>query len=397
VHLRLWVIAIPAALALPALAQTTQDLTPPTTTWYISGRVMMEDGTEPTERVMIENVCNGMTYPVAIADSRGQFSFRIGASGARLVLETSAGRAEAAIGMAAPLMGSGGAGGSYSGAQDSTQQSSTPEPRQAGGGPDVARGTTEHSVETCELGARLGGYRAEPVSLRNRRPLDSSPVGTIVLHRIGKVEGRTVSVTTLAAPKGARVAYEKGMKALERKKVDEARRQLEKAVRLYSQFAPAWSQLGQIQLAQSHPEDAARSFGNAIRADPSYVQSYLGLAIVQVSQRQWDKLSSTTDLAVKLDPVDYPQAYYLNALGNFNSRKLEAAEKSAREAQRLDKLHRWPQAWHLLGLILASYRDFAAAAAQFRDYLRFAPQAADADEVQKLLAWAEELGGAAQE
>ncbi len=391
--MRLWVIAIPAAVATSAWAQSTQGATTLSTVWYVSGRVMMEDGAAPPQSVTVENVCNGVTYLTAFTDSRGQFSFRIGASGGRLAQDASA-RSESGIEMPTPTVGASGSANS-AGVQDPSQQSGTAEPQRTGSVSYVSRAANEHAIDACELHARLGGYWTEAISLRNRRPLDAAPLGTIVLHRLGKVDGRTVSVAALAAPKSARSAYEKGRKALTRNKLDEAQGQLEKAVRLYTEYAPAWALLGQVQMKQSRLDDAARSFEHAIQADPRSVPPYLGLAIVQLSRKQWENLIATTSQALKLNPFDFPQAYYLNAVGNYYARRMDAAETSVREAQRLDTSYRWPQSWHVLGLILASRGQYADAAVQFREYLRISPQASDAVEARRSLARAEELSAAA--
>ena len=64
-------------------------------------------------------------------------------------------------------------------------------------------------------------------------------------------------------------------------------------------------------------------------------------------------------------------------MANYNLRNLEAAEKSAREAQKLDTQHRIPKIDHLLGVILAQRRDYTGAAVQMKSYLKFAPGATD--------------------
>jgi tetratricopeptide (TPR) repeat protein len=394
--MRLWVLAL-AGASVSSFAQTSQNAPAP---WYISGRVTMDDGTAPSEPVAIQSVCNGIGYVAAVTDSRGQFSFRVGAADNGMLQDASVGRTNPQFGrLQSALAGPGSATPSAdpNTSQDSTQQQSGSTDSQPAATTAVGKiqlPTTEHTLDNCELQARLPGYVPATVSLMNRKSADDPSIGTLILRRIEKVEGRTVSVTTLAAPKAARAAYGNGQKAADRNKPDEARRQFEKAVRLYPNFAPAWTSLGEIQTKQNQPGAAASSFENAIQADSKYVPPYLGLAVVQLSQKQWDKLASTTAQALKLDPFNFPQAYFLNALGNYNTHNFEAAEKSAREAERLDSLHKWPQTWHILGLILAFRSDFAAAAAQFRAYLQMAPQAADADQVRTLLARTEELGRA---
>ena len=388
--MRLWVFAYLAAALIPACAQNTTL----TDSWYLSGRVMMEDGAAPPEPVPVQSVCNGVSYTVAMTDSHGLFSFRAGGGSANgLVQDASIGRLDPVLGrLQAPLGIAGSAsqtvgGTSQSSTQTGAADSASTSSSNAGGRP----APTERTLDYCELRASLPGFVPAAVSLLNRKPVDDQSLDTLVLYRIHTVEGRTVSVTTLAAPKAARTAYDKGRKARDRKKPDQARAEFEKAVSLYPQFAAAWNDLGQLQTQQNQFGEAALSFENAIQADSKYVPPYLGLAIVRLSQRQWVKLVAITQQALALDPFSYPQAYYLNALASLNTHDLETAEKSAREAERLDKQHRLPQAWRVLGQILASRREYEASAAQFREYLRFAPQATDAAEVQRDLARVEQL------
>src|SRR6202451_3968558 len=45
---------------------------------YISGKVVMEDGSPVSPNVTIERVCSGMSKTVAYTDSKGHFNFQWG-------------------------------------------------------------------------------------------------------------------------------------------------------------------------------------------------------------------------------------------------------------------------------------------------------------------------------
>src|SRR5580765_136952 len=45
---------------------------------FVSGRVMMEDGTPPPDRVVIETVCNGSPHGEGYTDTKGYFSIELG-------------------------------------------------------------------------------------------------------------------------------------------------------------------------------------------------------------------------------------------------------------------------------------------------------------------------------
>jgi regulator of sirC expression with transglutaminase-like and TPR domain len=123
-----------------------------------------------------------------------------------------------------------------------------------------------------------------------------------------------------------------------------------------------------------------------VEADPKFITPYLHLASIAVREQKWKEVVETTDRALALDPFDYPVAFFYNSVANYNLQNMEAAEKSAVEARKLDSQHRIPKIEHLLGAILAQRQDYAGAAEHMKSYLKFAPQASDADAVRKQLA-----------
>jgi tetratricopeptide (TPR) repeat protein len=252
------------------------------------------------------------------------------------------------------------------------------------------------SMAGCELRASLAGFRSDVVNLSGRRMFDNPDVGTIVLRRLANVEGTTISMTTLQAPKDARKAYDKAREALRKGKPADAQKELEKAVSAYPQFAAAWYELGLIHEKGNDPGEARKYYAQAMATDAKLVTPYLHLTQLAVRERKWQEAADTSDRAIKLDPVDFPDAYLFNAVANYNLKRFDAAEASARQAQKLDTAHRWPKADHVLGAILYAKKDFTGAAEQLRNYLTFAPDATDAGEVKAQLAEIEKLSGDAK-
>ncbi len=207
--------------------------------------------------------------------------------------------------------------------------------------------------------------------------MDNPDVGTIVLRRLGHVEGTTISATTLAAPKDARKAYEKGREAVRKNKFEEALKHFQKAVQLYPQYAAAWFELGLIHQRQNRKQEAREAYAKSLAADAKYTKPYLQLALLAAQDRNWQEVADTTDRLLRLDAFDYPQAYFFNSVANLNLHKLDAAERSVREGLKLDAQNRIPKMRHLLGVILANKQDYAGAAEHLRAYL---PHAADQQE-----------------
>jgi tetratricopeptide (TPR) repeat protein len=337
---------------------------------YVAGRVVLEDGTAPPGLITLETVCNSSPHGEGYADSKGYFSIELGARNG--VIQDASEYTPTRNSNTSGLTGSSVTSGPLAGSQ-------SPERKYMG----------------CDLQAKLAGYRSQTVPLAGRRPMDDPNVGTILLHRLGPAEeGRTISAASLAAPKDARRAYEKGLDALKKKKFDDAQLNFEKAVEVYPHYATAWYELGMLQAGQGKMDLAHGYFDKASECDPKFVQPYLQVSILELQASSWQSLAEVTDRIVKLDPFDYPQAFYFNAVANYNLHHMEAAEKSALRAERLDTRHTIPKVSHLLGLILAYKKDYAGAAERFRAYLEYAPDAKDAAKVRSLLADVEKVTAA---
>ena len=334
---------------------------------FLSGKVVLDDGTAPPEPVVVERVCNGQPRPEGYTDSKGRFSFQLGQNMGMIP--------DASVGSAADSMGGfGSTSGSFG-------RSRT--------------GVTERDLMGCELRATLPGFRSDVVNLAGRRLMDNPDVGTIVLRRLGNVEGTTISATTLQAPKDARKAFEKATEALRKKKTDEAQKNLEKAVQLYPQYATAWYELGALYQQQNNAAQAREAYGKSLAADAKFMKPYLQLALLAAQEQKWQEVADTTDRLLALDAYDYPRAWFFNAVANFNLRKIDAAEKSIRQGLKLDTQHSIPKLNHLLGIILFNKQDFTGASEHLRSYLQHAPNAQDADTVRKQLAELDKVTGQA--
>jgi tetratricopeptide (TPR) repeat protein len=342
---------------------------------YLSGKVVMEDGTPPPRAVVIEKVCSMSQRAQAYTDAKGRFSFQLGDT-AGVMQDASE---EGPGGMGGPA-GMNGQGGGMSG-MSGTRRPSGPEMRLA----------------TCELRAVLPGYRSDHVDLAGRRLLDNPDVGTIVLHRLGNVEGTVISMTSMLAPKAATKAYNKGRHALQKRKLNEAEADFQKAVNLYPKYAEAWYELGLIQEQNKNAAEARKSYGSALAADPKFMSPYPQLAGLAAREQKWAESADITDRLLKLDPVDYPIGFLLNAMANLNLGRIEAAEKSARAGAKLDAQHQYPKFDEVLAMALARNKDYAGAARHLRNYLQLAPAAEDAPRMKMELAELERLSGPNQQ
>jgi tetratricopeptide (TPR) repeat protein len=219
-------------------------------------------------------------------------------------------------------------------------------------------------------------------------------VGTIVLKRLSNVAGSTISMTSLSASKEARQAFERARKARSENKLEQAEKELYKAVELYPNYAAAWALLGEMHTIANRLEEAVKEYTRATACDPQFVTPYFGLAIIAVNQARWQDAANFSDQAIRLNGYAYPTAYFYSALAHFELKNFEIAERNGRKFQTLDNEHRHPQVALLLSQILADRQDYAGAVQQLRTYLALAPTAANAELVRAHIARLENLASA---
>ena len=335
---------------------------------YLSGKVVAEDGAPVPANISIERICSGISKTVAYTDSKGRFNFEWGDRSLTVTDASDAGSGRNS---------NHGFGGSQS----------------AGGANALAADPFGNRMINCVLRANRAGYSSDTIELFNRRASDSPDVGNIVLRRLAGVEGTSISVTSMMAPKDAKKAYEQGLQASLKGKREDAAKDFEKAVALYPKYADAWVSLGKLRIEQQAFEPGRAAMKRAMEADPKLVAPYIELGLLAARDADWAESGRYLDRAVELDPVDFPQAWYADAVANYNLKKYEPAERGAREAVRLDSKHANPRADYLLGLVLAEKKDYTGAAAALNTYLQLAPNAPDAAQVKEQLGELAKLAG----
>jgi tetratricopeptide (TPR) repeat protein len=334
---------------------------------FISGSVVIGEGSAPSEPVAIERVCNGRAHKEGYTDSKGHYSIQLGQN-----FE-----------------------------QQDVSESSDISTRGIFGSSSTARfgmpssGVDPRELLNCELRAVLPGFTSSNVMIHPDGSFGQLKVDTIVLQRVGRSEGTTISMTTMEAPSGARKAYEKAENALAHKKIADAEKQLNKAVNTFPRFAAAWSLLGMIHLQGKQYDQATKEFEQSIAADPQYVNPYAGLANIAARQSQWKDTIRFSDQAERLNPLAFPEVYFFSSLAYFNLGNVDSAEQKVRKFISIDTGHRKPVAMLLLSDILVRKRDFAGAVQQTEQYLAMAPDAPNAPDIRNKLKRLQQLSATA--
>jgi Tetratricopeptide repeat len=338
----------------------------------LQGHVATDDGTAVPSDVLVERVCNSRTRQQVHAYPGGDFSMQLGSMVDSYVDATADG---------APR----------------TSQLNSPN----------GTGIPRRELANCELRATISGFTSDVVELLDlTRDSTYVDIGTIVVHRLEKIQGATLNAAPYRAPQEARKAYEKGLEAERKGKQTDARQYFEKAVQIYPKYTSAWFQLGAVLRNLAQREPARDAFSHATAIDSKFLPAYLSLAAISFEAQEWTQVLNLTNhvmdldplryadvrgYIVDLDPVDYAEAYFYNSAANYRLNRIEEAEKSGLRAERLDTRPRFPQLHLLLAEIFARKNDYARAISETKIYLELMPHAKNADQVRGQLAELEKL------
>jgi tetratricopeptide (TPR) repeat protein len=329
---------------------------PPTRPIFISGTVVIDDGSPMPGSVNIQSICSASQRTVAHTTPRGDFSFQWADKAASVFADASD---------SARISGFGGSG-SGAGANSATS------------------GRTADPLADCDLRAELPGFTSSRVSLYNHTMDNNIDIGAIVLHRITGDEGTVVSMLSLKAPKDAKKSYEKGTEQVHAKKLKDAQDDFRKAVASYPQYADAWLSLGRVDAQLGSRDEARTDFRKAMDLDVKLVGPWQELGYMSSDEAKWEDAVRYLDQAVKLDPVSSPMAWYFSAMANYNLGHYEAAERSLRAEMKIDRGTN-PRSKYLLGLVLIARKDLAGGAEALRSYIASSPNSQEVDTARQQL------------
>jgi tetratricopeptide (TPR) repeat protein len=332
---------------------------------YMSGSVMREDGSLPPFGAIIEMDCGGAKTREAIVSPNGRFSFQYG--GAQ--------RLRNIVPDASDGFG-----------RINDEDWIYWNPNQSGQGSRIET-TTPLAVRLsgCDLRAQIPGYRSSVLRLNGANLETVNELGDIVVYPLARVKGTVVSVTSLSAPKAARNLLQRAQKAFQKEKYEECEALLQDAVGSHPQYGEAWLLLGQAYQRQNLFGKARDSYQKAIETDSLYVTPYVRMGWLSSLEQKWQEAADITEQALDLDPVNFPDAYYLNALANYNLRNWDHALKRAEQAIRRDSDHQFPNAHLILANLFLLKNDSTSARTEMLQYLKFAPNAPEAAHVRARL------------
>jgi hypothetical protein len=320
--------------------------------FFVFGVVVMEDGSQVPMGTGVERSCGGRPVIETYVAANGTFSFSMGGPGSSV------------------------RGSMFADASQDLNEANA----KSFGRTNLAMPTT---LMGCEIRAHLPGYRSSRITLNGNHTVGQVNAGTIVLAPVARVLGSQISATDLSAPKSAKKALMRAQKAFHDDRLPEAEKQLTAAVKEFPRYASGWLGLGQVYQKQNRLAEARNAFQHAVEADSRYVTPYVSLAQLAGLQQDWLEMADMSERALQLDPVDSAEAYFFNAIANYNLSNFEIAERSAIKAQRLDTQHKLPYLIIILANLSEQKKDYSSAIQQLRTYLSLAPQSGYAEEARQ--------------
>ena len=343
---------------------------------FLRGRVATDDSTAVPKDVMVERVCNDRVIQQVYTSPLGDFSMQLGTK-VNAVLDASG---------------------------DPLSQSGT-------AGKDTSMGIPRRELANCELRATVSGFYDGIIRLAGLDNFGGNiDVGAIVVQRTAKIEGLTLSATPYQAPKEAVKAYEKGQEAERKGNFAGAHKYFETAVQSYPKYTSAWFRLGNVLQKENQKDAARKAYTQATTIDDRFLPPYLSLASMAYEDGNWTALldltnhilerdpmnhAAVTSYIVDLDPLNCADAYFYNAMANYQLNKFADAERSGVKAEHLALLTRFPQLHLLMAEIFVRKNDYANAISEMQTYLELAPHASNAEQVRAQLAKFQKLNDSA--
>ena len=126
--------------------------------------------------------------------------------------------------------------------------------------------------------------------------------------------GSTVSISTLQVPEAAMKEMLEFQKKFNAGKLEDSAKHLEKAIRIYPQWAAAHYNLGQCFVRMHEYDRAIPEFQSAAALDTRTAQPWVSLAGVHLLQKEYAEGETAARRALEIDPVNGGARYFLGRI-----------------------------------------------------------------------------------
>jgi tetratricopeptide (TPR) repeat protein len=212
---------------------------------------------------------------------------------------------------------------------------------------------------------------------------------TVVLHRKltkeeRKAQAATISAQRLQVPKKAQKALEKGDTALKSGKLELARKQYQRAIKIYPRFEEAENDLGIIAMREGNKVEGREAFVRALNTNPHYAPAQVNLAKIAFDEKRYNDAYLLAKQAISSEPLN-PGALFVGAESAFFKGDYTETVSLTRT------LHSLPHQQYSLAHFLAAkslevQHQPAAALAEYQAFLEEDPTDPNAARARQLVA-----------
>jgi tetratricopeptide (TPR) repeat protein len=197
------------------------------------------------------------------------------------------------------------------------------------------------------------------------------------------MEGHTISVAQYKVPEKARAEYHKARTAMEKDKLDEAVKHLEKALALCPNYAEALTMRGILALNHKNAEGAIADLDQAIKADSNYAMAYMVMGSALNMLSRFDEAIRALQRGESLAPNSW-QAHFEMAKACIGKTDYQAALSHLARARNLSPSE-YPLIYLLQAHALLAMKQYPEAMTALQSYLQKEPAGPNRAEAQKML------------
>jgi tetratricopeptide (TPR) repeat protein len=157
---------------------------------------------------------------------------------------------------------------------------------------------------------RVSGTDIEEENIENVDPAGGDRILNVTIRRKGEKRDRgagVVSANSLKIPGKAEKELTRGNKALEEKKLPEAREHFEKAIEFFPNYDLAYNGLGATLIEMKDIEGARKAFEKSIAVNDKFASGYRNLARISASEKDYIKAADLLQRSLSLEPLN-PEA-----------------------------------------------------------------------------------------
>ncbi len=193
----------------------------------------------------------------------------------------------------------------------------------------------------------------------------------------------SVSVAEMKVPDKARAAFRKGQEAFNRGDAEDARKQADRALKIYPDYAQALTLRGILSLQLHKNEDARQDLEKAVQLDPNYGMGFIALGSEYNVLDRYDDALHVLDRGVSLSPNMW-QGYFERARSFLGKRQFaNALTELNKTAQFI--IRDFPLIHLLRANALIGVQNYLSAETELQTYLDQAPQGEDVDSARRVL------------